>query len=279
MHHQDVRQPRDQADRLEILHGVVGQLGIEERIDRVGRDRSDQEGVAVRRGLRDRAGAEIAARARAVLHDERLAEILLHVLREQPPEQVGGAAGRERHDEIDLLGRPFLRTARAPPAPPATANAPIECIACIRFLHCSRGLRAVGRRSIRARRHHVSRAGAANNPGGKRMTKPLSEAARAKLLTVSTATLTTQLFKRGLRNTFVQGARPLNPNGAADGRTRLHAALHSGARGPRHARRVRRPHPPAAQGRRGHSARQRAGDGLPRRRERRVGRQHPGRRA
>ena len=45
------------------------------------------------------------------------------------------------------------------------------------------------------------------------MTKPLSEAARAKLLTVSTATLTTQLFKRGLRNTFVQGARPLNPHG------------------------------------------------------------------
>jgi regulator of RNase E activity RraA len=29
---------------------------------------------------------------------------------------------------------------------------------------------------------------------------------------VSTATLTTLLFKRGLRNTFVQGARPLNPN-------------------------------------------------------------------
>jgi regulator of RNase E activity RraA len=44
------------------------------------------------------------------------------------------------------------------------------------------------------------------------MTKPLSEAARQKLLHVSTATLTTLLFKRGLRNTFVQGARPLNPN-------------------------------------------------------------------
>ena len=44
------------------------------------------------------------------------------------------------------------------------------------------------------------------------MTKPLSEAARQKLLGVSTATLTTLLFKRGLRNTFVQGARPLNPD-------------------------------------------------------------------
>ncbi|MCB1501385.1 MAG: ribonuclease activity regulator RraA [Bauldia sp.] len=34
---------------------------------------------------------------------------------------------------------------------------------------------------------------------------------RAQFLTVSTATLTTALFKRGLRNVFVAGARPLNP--------------------------------------------------------------------
>jgi len=50
---------------------------------------------------------------------------------------------------------------------------------------------------------------------GDALSKPLSEAARTKLLTVSTATLTTLLFKRGLRNTFVQGARPLNPNAPA----------------------------------------------------------------
>ena len=47
---------------------------------------------------------------------------------------------------------------------------------------------------------------------GERVTKPLSEAARIALSGVSTATLTTQLFKRGLRNTFIQGARPLNPD-------------------------------------------------------------------
>jgi regulator of RNase E activity RraA len=34
---------------------------------------------------------------------------------------------------------------------------------------------------------------------------------RAKLLTVSTATLCTALFKRGLRNQFIQDVRPLNP--------------------------------------------------------------------
>lgn len=36
------------------------------------------------------------------------------------------------------------------------------------------------------------------------------KAIRDGLLAVSTATLTTALFKRGFRNTFIQGARPLN---------------------------------------------------------------------
>ncbi len=39
----------------------------------------------------------------------------------------------------------------------------------------------------------------------------LSDQTRTSLATVSTATLTTQLFKRGLRNLFVQNVRPLNP--------------------------------------------------------------------
>lgn len=43
------------------------------------------------------------------------------------------------------------------------------------------------------------------------MTARLSQEARALLKTVSTATLTTQMFKRGFRNVFIQGARPLNP--------------------------------------------------------------------
>jgi regulator of RNase E activity RraA len=40
----------------------------------------------------------------------------------------------------------------------------------------------------------------------------LSESTREKLTTVSTATLCTALFKRGLRNQFIQDVRPLNPN-------------------------------------------------------------------
>lgn len=43
------------------------------------------------------------------------------------------------------------------------------------------------------------------------MTK-LSDETRGKLKTVSTATLCTALFKRGLRNQFIQDVRPLNPS-------------------------------------------------------------------
>ena len=39
----------------------------------------------------------------------------------------------------------------------------------------------------------------------------LKPATRDKLKTVSTATLCTALFKRGLRNQFIQDVRPLNP--------------------------------------------------------------------
>ena len=39
----------------------------------------------------------------------------------------------------------------------------------------------------------------------------LSDATRNKLKTVSTATLATALFKRGLRNQFIQDVHPLNP--------------------------------------------------------------------
>jgi regulator of RNase E activity RraA len=42
---------------------------------------------------------------------------------------------------------------------------------------------------------------------------PLSPATRAALMKVSVATLCTALFKRGLRNQFIQDVRPLNPNG------------------------------------------------------------------
>ena len=52
---------------------------------------------------------------------------------------------------------------------------------------------------------------------------------------VSTATVTTVLLKKGLRNVWMRGTRPLQPGPAAHRRAGLHAALRAGARGPRDA--------------------------------------------
>ncbi len=39
----------------------------------------------------------------------------------------------------------------------------------------------------------------------------ISDETKERLAGISTATLTTQLFKRGLRNTYLGGLRPANP--------------------------------------------------------------------
>ena len=67
------------------------------------------------------------------------------------------------------------------------------------------------------------------------MTK-LSEATRTKLKSVSTATVATALFKRGLRIQMIQDVHPLGRRPADHGRRGLHAALHAGARGSQHHR-------------------------------------------
>ena len=103
----------------------------------------------------------------------------------------------------------------------------------------------------------------------------LSDKAREALRHVSTATLTTVLFKRGLRNAYIQGVGPLNPDAPDHGRRGLHAALHPLARGSRRHRRVQGSEPSAARGGRSHPARACAGHGLPRRCFGGLGRKHP----
>src|SRR5262249_54362862 len=69
--------------------------------------------------------------------------------------------------------------------------------------------RDVGRQELTTRR------GAQTSARTKGVAMPLSEKSREKLTAVSTATLTTVLFKRGFRNTFIQGIHRLNPGGPA----------------------------------------------------------------
>ena len=106
VHHQHVRHPGHHRDRRQVLERVEWHLRIERRIDRLRADRAHQQRVAVGRRLRDEVGAEVAAGTRLVVDDEGLAERLAELRRERARQDVGGAAGRERHDDADRLRGP-----------------------------------------------------------------------------------------------------------------------------------------------------------------------------
>ncbi len=113
-HHQHVRAGGHQGDRCQIGEGIVAQrLAIQHRrggqraIDR------EQHRVAVRLGLGGQAGADVAAGARLVLHDDGLAQRLRKRLRHDAGQQVGRGAGREGHDQVYGALRPFRMGGRA----------------------------------------------------------------------------------------------------------------------------------------------------------------------
>ena len=70
-----------------------------------------QQRVAVRRGAGHGLGRDVAAGAAAVLHHEALLEAVVELGRNQPPDDVGEAAGREGDDHGDVLRRIGLRRA------------------------------------------------------------------------------------------------------------------------------------------------------------------------
>ena len=84
----------DEIERLDrivrqLAHGGIHHVGI----------RQDDEGIAVGRRPHGRLGADDAFRARAVVHDEGLAEGLREVRRDHAPEYVVRAPGRKRNDD------------------------------------------------------------------------------------------------------------------------------------------------------------------------------------
>ncbi|MNE67930.1 hypothetical protein D3C80_1635670 [compost metagenome] len=96
------------ADRREILARIEAHLLVDVRIQRVGRDRAHAHGVAVRRRLGDHVHADVAARARAVFDDHRLAQRLRHACTHRARHEVGRSARGIGHDETDRLGRKSL---------------------------------------------------------------------------------------------------------------------------------------------------------------------------
>ena len=114
VHHQHVRRQRQRHDVDEVLGRVVGQLGVDRRIDRV-RVGIDEQRVAVGRRLRHRRRADRAAGAGTVLDHHRLAPVSpTSFARHEAPDDVGRARRRERDDHVHRLVRVLgLRVERA----------------------------------------------------------------------------------------------------------------------------------------------------------------------
>src|SRR5262245_1122259 len=111
MHHEDLLERGDETDRSKILARVVARVvAIEARRDAEHAGMADHERMAVGRGLRDGACAKRSGCAAAVVDHELLAERAAHVLSQQARHDVVAAAGCERNDDGDWLGRIGLRS-------------------------------------------------------------------------------------------------------------------------------------------------------------------------
>jgi hypothetical protein len=91
------------CNRREILRRVVGELRIQRRADRDSR-RRDDDGIAVRRGLRRHAQRQVAAGARTIVRNEVLPHLLGEFLPDNAAHDVAGRAGGERQDHSDRFG-------------------------------------------------------------------------------------------------------------------------------------------------------------------------------
>ncbi|KAG1251623.1 hypothetical protein G6F65_018270 [Rhizopus arrhizus] len=87
-HQQHVRNAAQQDDRREILGRVVVDARQQRRVDRMGGDRAQQQGIAVRLGARHGVGAQHATRAALVFHQHGLAQADAQFLRDQPAQDV-----------------------------------------------------------------------------------------------------------------------------------------------------------------------------------------------
>src|SRR5437870_4784891 len=102
MHRDHERPLRELDDRRDVVHRVERQL-VQARVHRVAA-RHQQQGVTVGRRLDRKLGAQIAASAGLVLDDHLVAEPLGELLRDQPRDEIGAAAGSERRDDAHRLG-------------------------------------------------------------------------------------------------------------------------------------------------------------------------------
>ena len=90
-----------QGDGREVPERIIGEIADGGRVHHQGGVHRGQERVAVRGGAGDLLGADHRVGAGPVLDHDRLPPILAHALGDHAREDVGRAAGRERHDDAD----------------------------------------------------------------------------------------------------------------------------------------------------------------------------------
>ena len=101
--HHDLAALAQQRQRRIVLDGPVGQRLVQMLVGGVRGVGGDEHGIAVGRGARG-GRADHGAGAGLVLDHHGLAGLLRDALADGAPDLVGGAAGREGHDEGDGLG-------------------------------------------------------------------------------------------------------------------------------------------------------------------------------
>src|SRR5829696_5448450 len=150
----------DRRHRHEIAHQLVGLLRDQRLVRGVG-VRHHEQRVPVRRRLRGLVGADDGAGARPVLDHERPLERFAEILADEAGVDVGGSAGAERHDDLDIPARVVLSDGgRREPGGAGEDE---------RELHECRQLQALrSPGDVRAKRRVIQPAGAATK--GERMT-------------------------------------------------------------------------------------------------------------
>ena len=102
------------GDGHEVLQGIERQVRVKMRADDDLAVLAEEQRVPVGRGFCGELAREVSVRARAVLHDHRLAERLAEPGGEHPRDRVGRAAGGVGHEQTDRPVRVLRGNRRGP---------------------------------------------------------------------------------------------------------------------------------------------------------------------
>ena len=101
MHGDDIGSGRNVGDRREIRQDVIGNLWIDRRIGRRGRDRRHPERIAIRRCFCSLIRAHHAPTAGLILDNHRLPKMWRDTLRHHAGNDVGGPTRRKGYNQLD----------------------------------------------------------------------------------------------------------------------------------------------------------------------------------